>query len=66
MMIEHDSQRINSGVFIQWKERFYLQGNLFGNKELGITTSVRFPLDFRPFELRKYAKKNRASKKVLR
>lgn len=58
MMLEHDSQRFNTGLFVQCKERFYLQGNLFGNKELGVTASVRFPLDFAPFELRKYAKKN--------
>ena len=58
IMLEHDSQRVNTGMFVQWKERFYLQGNLFGNRELGFTTSVRFPLDFAPFELRLYAKKN--------
>ena len=58
VMVEHDSQRVNSGVFVQWKERIFLQGNLYGNRELGATTSVRFPLDFSPFELRRFSRKN--------
>ncbi|WP_158860001.1 YjbH domain-containing protein [Lunatibacter salilacus] len=56
LIVEHDSQKINTGMFVHWKERFYLQGNLIDNREIGITTSVRFPLDFSPFELRRYAK----------
>ena len=58
LMVEHDTQRINTGMFVQWKERVILQGNLFGNRELGVTGSVRFPLDFAPYELRRYSKKN--------
>lgn len=58
LMVEHDSQRINTGLFVQWKERVYLQGNLYDNKELGVTTSLRFPIDFSPFELRRYSKRN--------
>lgn len=57
VMVEHDSQKINTGMFLQWKERIYIQGNLIDNKEFGITSSVRFPLDFAPFELRRYVKK---------
>lgn len=57
LMVEHDSQKINTGVFVRWKERLYFQANLIDNRELGFTTSVHFPLDFAPFELRRYGKK---------
>jgi hypothetical protein len=57
LMVEHDSQKINTGMFVQWRERFYLQGNFIDNRALGITASVRLPLDFAPFELRRYANK---------
>lgn len=58
VIVEHDSQGVNSGLFVQWRDRIVLQGNLFGNRELGLTASVRFPLDFAPFELRKYVNNN--------
>jgi hypothetical protein len=56
IMIEHDTQTFNAGIFVKYKEWLYLQAYTFEAKKIAFSTSINFSLDFSPHTLRKYAK----------
>jgi len=56
IMIEYDTQTINAGIFVKYKDWLYLQAYTFEGKKMAFTTSINFSLNFSPNTLRKYEK----------
>jgi len=56
IMIEHDTQTFNTGIFVKYNEWLYLQAYTFEGKKIALTTSINLSLDFSPKALRKYEK----------
>lgn len=59
LSLEYNSETLNAGAYVNYKDWFYLQGYTFEGREWGFSFSAHIPLDLPPRSIRRHEKSSK-------